>query len=106
MPREGEINMVRRSNPVTDGLLQPGLSRDGICIFVCDSLSTISSGAQDEYLHKELPHAIGCAAMVLGVRRTAGVYAQQPADKAKTADKSTSTDKKNHRHVQEKKTAK
>jgi hypothetical protein len=35
------------------------------------------------------------AAMVLGVTATTGgVYAQQPADKAKAADKSTSTDKK------------
>lgn len=46
------------------------------------------------------------AAMVLGVTATTGgVYAQQSADKAKAADKSTSTDKKNHRHFQEKKTA-
>ena len=44
--------------------------------------------------------------MVLGVTATTGgVYAQQSADKAKAADKSTSTDKKNHRHFQEKKTA-
>jgi hypothetical protein len=35
------------------------------------------------------------AAMVLGVTATTGgAYAQQPADKAKAADKSTSTDKK------------
>ena len=76
-------------------LLQPGLSRDGICIFVCDSLSTISS--QEHRMNifiKNSRTLLVAAAMVLGVTATTGgVYAQQSTDKAKMADKSTSTDK-------------